>query len=223
MKKSKSGKKIVSAVTIMIIIAVLAVGAYYYFNNRPESTAVEKKSDVESILDKDFETSYPETPTEVIKMYCRITQYMYNHSLEDETLEALMDKMRELFSEELLKNNVREKHLEDLKTEMKQYQKNKSKIANYTVEKNSSVVYKTVDKEDFATLEAAILVNNKENYTKSNEEFILKKEDKKWKIIGWKLVESTDLTDKSQVEEFDKQAEKNDVESAKETEQAGKE
>lgn len=223
MKRQKNGnKKVVTAVTTMVVLAAFSIVGYYYLNNKPETTAVEKKSEVESILSKDFETSYPETPTEVIKMYCRIVQCMYNSSLDEENVQAMMDKMRMLFSSELLENNPRDRHLQDLKKEMEGYQKNKSTIANYTVEKNSSVNYKTVNKEEFATLEAAILVNSKKNnkYKKSNEEFILKKEDGEWKIVGWKLVESTELTDDSQVKEFDEQARQNDKEAAKETEQA---
>lgn len=223
MKKSNKGnKKVITAVTTMVVLAAFGLGGYYYLNNKPDSVAVEKKTEAESILDKDFESSYPETPTEVVKMYCRITQYVYNSSLDDNTIQAMTDKMRELFSVELLTNNPREQHLQDLKKELEQYQKNKSTIANYTVEKNSSVDYKTVEKEDFATLEAAFLVNLKKSssYKKSNEEFILRKEDGKWKILGWKIVESVELTDDSQVKEFDEQAEKNDKEAAKETEQA---
>ncbi len=220
-KQSKGNKKVITAVTTMVVLAAFAIGVYYYLSNRPETTPIEKKTEVESILSKDFETSYPETPTEVVKMYCRMIQCMYNSSLKEDDIGAVMDKMRMLFSSELLENNPRDQHLQDLKKEINEYQKNKSTIANYTVEKNSSVNYKTVNEEELATLQAAILVNIKKStkYKKSNEEFILKKEDKKWKIIGWKLVESTDLTDESQVKEFDEQAEQNNSEAVKETEQ----
>lgn len=221
-QQSKGNKKVVTAVTVMVILAAFGLGGYYYLNNKPESEAVEKKSEVEAILSKDFETGYPETPTEVVKMYCRIIQCLYNSSLDEESIQALMDKMRLLFSDELLENNPRDQHLQDLKKEMEEYQKNKSTIANYTVEKNSSVNYKVLDDDEMATLEAAILVNLKKkgSYKKSNEEFILRKENGNWKIVGWQLVDSTDLTDESQVKEFDEQAEENDKEAAKETEQA---
>ena len=221
-KENKGNKKVITAVTEMVVFAAFVIGGYYYLNNKPEAEKVVEKSEVESILSKDFETAYPETPTEVVKMYCRIVQCMYNTSLDEENVQAMTDKMRILFSNELLENNPREQQLQDLKTEMESYQKNKSAIANYTVEKNSSVNYQTVEKEELAALEAAFLVNFKKSgtYKKSNEEFILRKEDGKWKIVGWKLVESTELTDDSQVKEFDEQAEQNDKEAAKETEQA---
>lgn len=217
-KQNKGTKKVIAAVTTMVIAAALGLGGYYYLNNKPEAEKVEKKTEAESILSKDFEISYPETPTEVVKMYCRIVQCMYNNSLEEEDIQAMTDKMRMLFSNELLENNPKEQHLQDLKKERESYQKNRAAIANYTVEKNSSVNYKTVEKEEMATLEAAFLVNFKKDssYKKSNEEFILRKEDGKWKIVGWKLVESKDLIDDSQVKEFEEQADQNDKEAAKE-------
>ena len=220
-KQNKGTKKVIAAVTTMVILAAFGLGGYYYLNNKPETEKVEKKTEAESILSKDFETAYPETPTEVVKMYCRIVQCMYNTSLEEDDIQAMTDKMRMLFSNELLENNPKEQHLQDLKKERETYQKNKCKIANYTVEKNSSVNYKTVEKEEMATLEAAFLVNFKKDssYKKSNEEFILRKEDGNWKIVGWKLVESKDLTDDSQVKEFEEQAEQNDKEAAKESEE----
>ena len=68
-----------------------------------------------SILDKDFENNYPGTPREVVKLYSRITTCIYNQAGEEDR-RKLVEKMRQLFDEELLDSQIKEKVLESFQT-----------------------------------------------------------------------------------------------------------
>ena len=202
MKKSK--QKTMGTIFIMAILVIaVGVGFWQIMESKRAQSKNEEKSKIEEvneIIEKDFEANYPGTPREVVKMYSRISSCCYNQELSDDELVLLVEKMRELFDEELLAANPTEKHIEDLKKDAEKYHEAKRTISSYTVDKNSSVEKKNIDGKEYASLRASYLVQESNSgYTKTYEEFILRADDKNhWKIVGWQVVSGSQDSDEEE-------------------------
>lgn len=202
MKKTK--QKTMGTIFIMAILVIaVGVGFWQIMESKRVQSKNEEKSKIEEvneIIEKDFEANYPGTPREVVKMYSRISSCCYNQELSDDELVLLVEKMRELFDEELLAANPTEKHIEELKKDAEKYHEAKRTISSYTVDKNSSVEKKNIDGKEYASLRASYLVQESNSgYTKTYEEFILRADDKKhWKIVGWQVVSGSRDSDEEE-------------------------
>ena len=202
MKKTK--QKTMGTIFIMAILVIaVGVGFWQIMESKRVQSKNEEKSKIEEvneIIEKDFEANYPGTPREVVKMYSRISSCCYNQELSDDELVLLVEKMRELFDEELLAANPTEKHIEELKKDAEKYHEAKRTISSYTVDKNSSVEKKNIDGKEYASLRASYLVQESNSgYTKTYEEFILRADDKKhWKIVGWQVVSGSQDSDEEE-------------------------
>lgn len=197
MKKRKKSSVII--ITIMVIIGVAIITAFYYLGNRmnpSESTLVNKENETEidKILAKDFETAYPSTPREVLKLYSRIVVNFYNEKATDDEIEKLAKKVILLFDEELLDNNPMDQYLEDLKKEILEYSKAKKSIISYDIEKSSSVKYYSKNNKEYASIVVSYMLKKDSEYGKTYEEFVLRKDSKgNWKILGWEVTSAKDI------------------------------
>ena len=193
----KEKKQKTTGTIIFMLIVVLSVGIGFWMilenKSKEEQEKAFKKSannEVNTILNKDYEINYPATPTEVLKAYSRITVCAYNQGMSDDELMQLVEKMRQLFDEELLQANPIEEQFEHLKIDKEEYKKTKKTISNYVVGKNSTVETGETDGRECASLITSFLVQEGSGYTKTYERFILRKDENgKWKILGWSLVE----------------------------------
>ncbi len=193
MKKKKSGSsrnKIIMFCFIMCLVIAGALIAYYQFMRRQHSQQAEKtpSTEVEKLIAKDIENGYPDSPTEVMKLWGRITQCLYNNAGGDD-VEKLVQQIRVMYSSELLEQNQEKAHLDKVKTELDNFRENKIKILNYSVDAGSNVQYKTVNNRECAYIcFSSILTQKKRGYMKMYQDFILAKEDGKWKVIGFQEV-----------------------------------
>lgn len=135
----KNRKKVMSAFMIMLVIAAFAVAGYYIINKKITQEAQNEVSipDTETgkLLAKDLEVAYPKTPTEVVKLYWRLNQCMYNENMSDKDFEGLLKQLRKLYDKELLdkKENSWDSMLSNFKADKKKYSSNKQKISLYMV------------------------------------------------------------------------------------------
>lgn len=197
MKKSKQKTTTIIVIMFAVVIAI-AIGFWAILEqgrNRVEEDKLihSKNEEVNTLLNKDLNIDYPSTPREVLKMYSRLQSCVYNQDLSDKDLSAIVGQMRMLFDDELIAANSLEQQLEDLKKEIKEYQKAKRTISNYVIDKESSTTEKKLEGKEYATLEVSYLIQENRGYNKTYEQFILRKDEKdKWKILGWELVRSED-------------------------------
>lgn len=197
MKKSK--KKTTTIIVIMFAVVIAIVIGFWAILEQGRNKVEEdklihsKNEEVNTLLNKDLNIDYPSTPREVLKMYSRLQSCVYNQDLSDKDLTAIVGQMRMLFDDELIVANSLEQQLEDLKKEIKEYQKAKRTISNYVIDKESSTTEKKLEGKEYATLEVSYLIQENRGYNKTYEQFILRKDEKdKWKILGWELVRSED-------------------------------
>lgn len=174
-------------ITGLIVIAVIFL-FYQHKKGTPSDSGKGATSSVEKLVQKDLELSYPATPTEVLKLLGRMNQCIYN-GVSDEQLDQLLDQIRILYSTSLLEQNPKEEHKRNLQAEAEEFWSAKRKIVNYTVDKSSSVDYKTINGQSCAYAQMAYFMNEKGTYSKSYQEYVLVQEDQKWKVLSFKKSE----------------------------------
>ena len=199
MEKDKGWKKqknILSFVLVMALIVVGALGIYFQVmkEQQLDSAVHTPTTEVEKLIAKDLEIGYPETPTEVMKLWGRLNQCIYNSTLEEEEYNSLLKQLRVMYSTELLAQNPEESHSSKLKNEVEEFQNDKGKIVSYSAETGKSIQYKTIQHKECANIRISYFLNRNNEYAKSFQDFILVKEDGKWKILGFKEAETKPAT-----------------------------
>jgi hypothetical protein len=186
----KNKKKITSAFFIMLIIVVLAVTGYYVINKKITQDAADEvklpNTEYGKLLAKDLDTAYPKTPTEVVKLYWRFNQCMYN--LSNSEFEGLLKQLRRLYDDEFLSHsdNSWDKMLKNFKLDKKKYKSNKQKISSYIVQDNDDVKFGEEKGKECAILYTNTLVKKGSDRVRLYEKFMCRKDSSgNWKILGW--------------------------------------
>lgn len=194
----KSKKKILTAFILMAVIAA-AIIVLYYFISKPDDKetqgVTEPGSEIEKLIQKDLDTKYPETPSEVVKLYWRFNKCMYNTSMSDENFEQLLEQLRKLYDKEFLEreDNSWENMLKNFKKDRDEYMSSKKTIAMYTVEPSSSAEHGKIDDENCVTILCTTMIKEKAKRTNLVERFMCRcDENDNWKILGWEQVNSKD-------------------------------
>lgn len=191
----KMTKKIVGAFAAILVIAALILAGYFMMNKQAEKKAEEESvlptTEVGKILAKDLETKYPETPTEVVKLYWRINRCMYNEDASDRDVEAVLKQLRKLYDDELLQDdkNTYENMLKKLKGDKKKRLDAGQTFLPSVVQKNNTLKIVKMDGKDSAAVMTATTIKGKKETAKVYERFVCRKgDDGKWKILGWQQV-----------------------------------
>ena len=148
-------------------------------------------------MSKDLDNGYPETPTEVLKLYWRYNKCLYNTTLTDKEYNKLLKQLRKLYDAELLdvKDNAWEKMYKRLAKEQKSYKKKEQTISTYVVQPAGSIEYTTINKRECATVITGTLTKAKQKRMQIYEKFLCRKDAKgKWRILGWEQT-----TDKEEI------------------------
>lgn len=181
---------------IIIILVCLVVSYYYYLSNKTVTNKNEedlKPSSVKEILMKNYETTYPPTPKEVVKEFLQISKVLHNEKLTDDEIEAVGLKILELYDDELVANKTQEDYITDLKSEIATFRSNDYVITNYFASQSTEVVYGKVNGYDCAKLYGTFSIRAGGKASTLTEVFILRKDAAgHWKIFGWQPVEDND-------------------------------
>lgn len=181
-------KNSLKTIVIVIICAALCLGYYYYLSHRDTGKEGEM-SEVEMIISKDLENSYPKTAREVVKFYNRILECYYSREYSEEQLTRMTEQARILMDEELRQNNPPEAYLESVKADVNSYVEDKKSIADVNVEGSKEIEYKTKNGQDYAYVDVSYFLKNRKGDKKSgrsSQTYILRKdEDSKWRILGF--------------------------------------
>ena len=177
----------------MLIIVVLAVTGYYVINKKITQDAADEvklpNTEYGKLLAKDLDTAYPKTPTEVVKLYWRFNQCMYNESdLSNSEFEGLLKQLRKLYDDEFLSHsdNSWDKMLKNFKLDKKKYKSNKQKISSYIVQDNDDVKFGEEKGKECAILYTNTLVKKGSDRVRLYEKFMCRKDSSgNWKILGW--------------------------------------
>lgn len=195
---AKGTKKIIFSLIGIVVAAVCVVVLYYLISERKIGTtgnSAATESEVQKLLDKDNDTTYPETPTEVVKMYWRYNKCIYNSSMNDKDLQGLVKQMRKFYDEELLAGdgNSWDDMLKQVKKDQKSYLKKDRKIASYAVQKNSKIQTAKLEDRECATVISGVLIKEKSKRDQIYEKFMCRKDENgRWRILGWQQTTDAD-------------------------------
>ena len=193
-------KKIGITFVALVCLAVVVLTIFYMISNGKISGSRESKSsttEVDKLMSKDLDNGYPETPTEVLKLYWRYNKCLYNTTLTDKEYNKLLKQLRKLYDAELLdvKDNAWEKMNKRLAKERKSYKKKEQTISTYVVQPAGSIEYTTINKRECATVITGTLTKAKQKRMQIYEKFLCRKDAKgKWRILGWEQT-----TDKEEI------------------------
>ena len=189
-KKSSVGTTIVC----IVFAAVLIVGVYLSLTRDKQKNAIEadaEVAEVTTLISRDLDKDYPATVREVMKYYCRITKCIYSEELSDSQMTKLVDKLRGLYSDDLLAQNDRTEMIGLVKTEIKNYNTAETKIQSYNVAESGEITYYRNETPQRALIDIYFTLKNKDgSFDRAYEEFVLIQDaDSRWKIQGWRLSE----------------------------------
>ena len=147
-------------------------------------------SEAGKLLAKDLELKYPETPTEVLKLYWRLNRCMYNESedVSDSEFEGLLKQLRMLYDDELLaeENNSYETMLKNFKADREKAELSISSAC--IVQANDTIEVVELDGKECATVITFCLIKEDGEMTQTYEKFMCRRDSaQKWKIVGWQL------------------------------------
>lgn len=197
-KSLKSSKKsLISFIIIMCILVIGAMAVYFQVMKRQQmkQDISTPTTETEKLIAKDLDQGYPETPTEVMKLWGRINQCLYNTDMSDEQFDALASQLRTMYSTELAEQNPESSHKKKLKEEISEFQDNKYKIVSYSAESGKNVKYQTLNGKECAYLSLYYFINQRGNYAKTFQDYILVKENERWKILGFQKAETKEVTE----------------------------
>lgn len=181
--------KKIRVVVIGIICISLVVGYYYHLSNKSEEAKETDLTEVQKVILKDLDgKEYPETPREVVKLYNRILCCYYNEEYSEEEFEKLADQALKLMDEELAANNPPKQYYLRVKTEVESYHEKNRTINNASVCDSNEVKYATIDGAECAYVAASYFVRDDDGFTKSNQNYVLRKDTEgRWKILAFEL------------------------------------
>lgn len=183
--------KRIRVIVIGIVCIGLVVGYYYYLSNKNTTSDITDVSEVQKVILRDLEgDAYPATPREVIKFYNRILCCYYNQEYTEEEFRQLADQAILLMDKELADNNPAEQYYLRVETEVDSYRAKNKVINNASVCDSNEVKYATVSGAECAYVEASYFVKDDEGFTKSNQNYVLRKDEEgRWKILAFELKE----------------------------------
>lgn len=184
-KNKKSGVK------NFITLAILVVFVVIFFISRSKQMADNREGDnkvteVDKLIEKDLELYYPETPREVIKLYSNMLQTLYS-GIEDDKIEALALKIRELYDDEFLVYNPEDRYLADIYSEIAIWNKAGRNISNIILGAKEETNNYSLEGVEYATVKASFTIEEKSKKIEKKRFILRKNEQKQWKILGWEL------------------------------------
>jgi ABC-type oligopeptide transport system ATPase subunit len=188
MKKTKNNTA--ATVITMLVIAMAILSFYFYWSYRAkplEDTEVEDMTEVQKILNKDLEQYYPETSREVTKLFGSIMKNLYDN-ISDEEVEALALKARELYDEEFLAANPQEAYLANLYSDIASWKEENRRISAFHLINEDLEQQEQVDGVEYAITYLSFTIQESGKFTETWKMMLRQDGDKKWKILGWRVV-----------------------------------
>ena len=183
--KKEAGTKGFAIAAIIVVIGV--IGFYFAMSNRMSGKQrVKNTSEVEKLLEYDFQDDYPKTVRETVKLHCRYMKMAYNNEFSKEELYDANKKIRELMDDELLAINSEDAQLKSLESDIQFYIENKQKYVSYTLPEASQIQYNKDNDVEYAKLRVGVIIRVDNATVKGDQEYLLRKDSMgRWKILGW--------------------------------------
>ncbi|MBR0090334.1 MAG: hypothetical protein IJP92_01400 [Lachnospiraceae bacterium] len=186
-KKSSSGAVKYIILAVFVVLVVLGVFLMLTLNRGSKQSDEDSMvlTKVQTVTTLDLNTNYPNNERDVVNMYGRIMQTLYNETYEDADLDAMAAQLQVLYDNELLLNQPN--YVMQLKQEVAQKKTDGFVIQNYVVPEKNDVTFFTQDGRECAGMDVQFSIRNATRLEATFYVFILRKEETtgRWKIFGW--------------------------------------
>ena len=195
MAQPKKKTSVGGTIVCIALAAAVIVGIYMSMTRNRQKNAIEANADVTeatTLISRDLEKDYPATVREVMKYYCRLSKCIYSDGVSESELIKLTDKLRALYTDDLLEKNDRTEMIGLIKTEIKNYEKAGSKIQSYNVAESGEIKYYRNETPQRAIINIYFTIKQEKDnsFDRAYEEFVLVQDAKdRWKIMGWRMAE----------------------------------
>ena len=185
---------VVKCIVVFLLVAAGVVALFVKLvddKNEKSGDSDYPKTAYDILAARDLEDNYPSTVSEVLKLYNRYLQYIYNNNPEDDKFEVLVDRVRQMWSEEWLKLNDRETHLAGFHKEVEEFSGEGRVMSNYLVSDGSSAKdFVTPEGVSGKTLTCSYLYTEKEKTYKIYLKYYFLLENGKWKILYYEQTDN---------------------------------
>ena len=149
-------KKYIKTVIMAILVIAVIVGCYYQMTHRKTVAAEDtvEVTQLQKVISRQLDSSYPPTPREVIKFYNLIIECAYGDEYDTGQFEKLTTQARKLMDEELLENNPTDTYKSQLLQEIASYKDDSRKILQTRVCNSDEVRYREVKGQKYAYVQA---------------------------------------------------------------------
>lgn len=175
--------------TIGLLIIVAAIVLFVFFRMTQNASQRQDKpkdqTEMEKLLSYDFDSDYPKTARDVMKLYCRYLKAVYSKDTSDEAVGVLNSQMRKLYAQKLLDYNNESAQLEALKEERASYKKDKMSLVGYVIAEASQIAYDTIDGVEYARIGVTLNLKAGELDGKDYSYVLMKDAADHWKVYGW--------------------------------------
>ena len=181
-----------------VVLAIFFIVIFLVFFNHLGNRAGEKRTDevaseIELLMEYDMYGNYPKTPRDVAKLHNRYFEVLYGEGLSDEELVVMNQKIRGLYSGELLLYNDENTNLQKLKDNIVAVDEAGYEYRSFELPEASQVQYYTQEGVEMATLEVKIVFNVKKGMEYMYVKYVMVKENEQWKIHVWGISDTIEM------------------------------
>ena len=184
-------KKVGTFIVAVVCIALVCGGFYLVVQRSNQSGDADKKlTEIEKLIAKDLDKTYPNTPREVVKLYNRIITCYYRNEYTEEELESLADQALLLMDEQLRANNPKSDYVAAIKADVLEFSEDKKILAQSEVCDSNDVKYITDGEDKLAYVTTSYFVKGSSKCDKTYEQFVLRKDSQEnWRILCYYKIE----------------------------------
>lgn len=194
----KKRSKLSDIKTIVLIIFFIVIFLVFFdsLSDRSGKKRTEEiATEVELLLNYDMYENYPNTPRDVAKLHNRYFEVLYGKGVTDEELVVMNQKIRGLYSKELLMYNDENTNLNKLKNNIGAVKEAGYEYRSYELPEASQVQYYTQNDVEMATLEVKIVFNVKSGMEYMYVKYVMVKENDQWKIHVWGISDTVEMSE----------------------------
>lgn len=183
-----------------VVLAVFFIVIFLVFFNSLSNKSGQKRTEetateIDLLMNYDVYGNYPKTPRDVAKLHNRYFEMFYGKGVTDEELVVMNQKIRNLYSSELLMYNDENTNLKELKDNIKAVDEAGYEYRSYELPEASQIVYYTQDGVEMATLEVKIVFNVKDGMEYMYVKYVMVKENDQWKIHVWGISDTVEVAE----------------------------
>lgn len=181
-----------------VILAIFFVVIFLVFFNHLSNRAGEERSkelasEIELLMEYDMYGNYPKTPRDVAKLHNRYFEVLYGEGLSDEELVVMNQKIRSLYSSELLLYNDENTNLQNLKDNIGTVNEAGYEYRSFELPEASQIQYYTQEGVEMATLEVKIVFAVKNGMEYMYVKYVMINENDQWKIHVWGISDTIEM------------------------------